>query len=326
MKKIKIIPLFLILGHLTSGQNSSDAYSFYSKKADSLLNAKNFKEAAITYSKAFESIEWKGAQIHRYNAACAWALAEMPDSAFYQLNNIATKAKYTDYVHIVIDTSLYSLHQDKRWEPLIEIIKQNKDKDDSNLNQPLVAQLDSIFIADQNCRIQIDTIERKYGWESNQMKAHIQLIQQIDSVNLIKIKGILAKYGWLGSDVIGGTGNLTFFLVIQHADLTTQQKYLPMMREAVKNGKASAQNLALLEDRVALGEGRKQTYGTQIGRDKINNTYYVLPLEDPDNVDNRRSKIGLQSMTEYLSQWQIRWDVEEYKRKLPEIEAKARPK
>lgn len=246
----------------------------------------------------------------------------MPDSAFYQLNNIATKAKYTDYVHIIIDTSLYSLHEDKRWRPLIEVIKQNKDKAESNLNQPLVAQLDSVFIADQNCRIQIDTIEKKYGWESSQMKAHIQLIHQIDSVNLIKVKTILDKYGWVGSDVIGGTGNLTLFLIIQHADFATQQKYLPIMREAVKNGKASVQNLALLEDRVALGEGRKQSYGTQVGKDEKNNTYYVLPLEDPDNVDNRRSKVGLQPIAEYLSQWQIKWNIEEYKKELPAIEAK----
>jgi hypothetical protein len=67
----------------------------------------------------------------------------------------------------------------------------------------------------------------------------------------------LDKYGWLGADVVGGQGNSTLFLVIQHSDQATQEKYLPMMREAVKNGKAQGSSLALLEDRAALGQRQK---------------------------------------------------------------------
>jgi hypothetical protein len=160
------------------------------------------------------------------------------------------------------------------------------------------------------------------------MKNHLKLINKIDSINLIKVKQILDQYGWLGADVIGSNGNLTLFLVIQHADLASQEKYLPMLREAVKNKKASASNLALLEDRVALRQGKKQIYGTQIERDKVTNSYYISPLEDPDNVDKRRAAVGLQPLGEYVKQWQIKWDVEQYKRDLPTIEAKekARPK
>lgn len=44
---------------------------------------------------------------------------------------------------------------------------------------------------------------------------------------------------------------------------------------------------------MALGEGRKQTYGSQIGFDESTNKYYVLPLEDPDRVDQRRASVGL---------------------------------
>ena len=84
------------------------------------------------------------------------------------------------------------------------------------------------------------------------MKAHWRLINEKDSINLIKIKKILDERGWLGADIIGGQGNSTLFLVIQHSDLETQLKYLPMMREAVKNGNANAISLAILEDRVAL--------------------------------------------------------------------------
>jgi len=117
---------------------------------------------------------------------------------------------------------------------------------------------------------------------------------------------LLDQYGWLGADVIGAQGNATLFLVIQHADQATQEKYLPMMREAVKNGKGQGSSLALLEDRVALRQGKKQIYGSQIGRDMGSKLYYVQPLEDPDNVDKRRAQVGLQPLAEYISQWQIK--------------------
>jgi hypothetical protein len=109
-------------------------------------------------------------------------------------------------------------------------------------------------------------------------------------------------------------------MVIQHSDLKTQQKYLPMMRTAVKEGKTEARWLALLEDRVALGEGRKQIYGSQIYLNKKTNKSYVAPLEDPDNVDKRRKEVGLDPLSHYLKQWDLIWNQEEYKKQLPELE------
>lgn len=47
---------------------------------------------------------------------------------------------------------------------------------------------------------------------------------------------------------------------------------------------------------------------------------FVLPLEDPDNVDKRRAEVGLGPLADYVKQWNIVWDVEEYKKQLPELE------
>lgn len=150
---------------------------------------------------------------------------------------IANYSNYTNYGHITTDPDLNSLHNDDRWKVLLEKIKQNKDKAEVNLNKPLVAILDSIYIEDQKYRQQIDEIEKKFGRQSNEMREHWKVINEKDSINLIKVKSILDKYGWLGTDIIGGQGNNTLFLVIQHADIETQVQYLPMMREAVKMGK-----------------------------------------------------------------------------------------
>jgi hypothetical protein len=326
MKQITFIIAFLSLTHLVFGQNAPKEYFDFVKIADSLYNAKEYRNSANKYSEAFKVNGWKGFPSDRYNAACSWSLAAVPDSAFFQLDRIATKLNYSDYGHITTDTDLNSLHNDFRWKPLLEKIKQNKDKAEANLNKPLVATLDSIYIEDQQYRQQIDGIEKKYGWESKEMKDHWKIINEKDSINIVKVKSILDKYGWLGADVVGGQGNSTLFLVIQHSDQTTQEKYLPMMREAVKNGKAKGSSLALLEDRVALGQGKRQIYGSQIGRDSETQMHYVLPLEDPDNVDKRRAEVGLGLLSEYLNYWQINWNVAQYKKDLPKLEAKTKQK
>lgn len=196
------------------------------------------------------------------------------------------------------------------------------EKPEAKLNMRLVQQLDSIFEDDQKYRMKLDEIEKRYGWESKEMKANWKAIIENDSVNLIKVKIILDNNGWLGDEIVGEKGSAALFLVIQHSNLATQEKYLPILRDAVKQGKVSGSRLALLEDRVALRQGRKQIYGTQVSRDEETNLYYVSPLEDPDNVDKRRAEVGLQPIANYVIEWQIKWDVEQYKKDLAKIEAK----
>jgi hypothetical protein len=294
-------------------------YNAFVTTADSLYRTQNYKESAIEYSKAFKTFGWKGYLVDRYNAACSWALANEVDSALFQLNIIVKKMNYKDYNDIVTDPDLTSLHSDKRWNELLEQIKSNKEKAEANLDKTLVATLDSIFNDDQNGRQQLKEVEAIYGVDSKELKAHWKMISEKDSINLIKVKTILDTRGWLGEDVVGEQGNTTLFLIIQHSDIKTQERYLPMMRQAVKNGKAKGSSLALLEDRVALRQGRMQIYGSQINRDIKTQSYYVSPLEDPDNVDKRRAEVGLQPLAEYLLNWNLVWDVEQYKKDLPGI-------
>jgi hypothetical protein len=136
------------------------------------------------------------------------------------------------------------------------------------------------------------------------------------------VSAILEGNGWLGPRQVGWKASDALFLVIQHADLPYQKKYLAMVRAAVKDGKARADELALLEDRMGLREGRRQVYGSQIYTDPKTGLWVVAPLQDPDHVDARRATVGLQPLGDYVKQWNIKWDVEEYKRDLPGLEAR----
>jgi hypothetical protein len=299
-------------------------YAQQEKDYDSLVNQafgfyeiKEYKASAEKYAEAFAAFGGKAYPADRYNAACSWALAGTPDSAFVQLLKIANDGSYANLDHITSDSDLNSLHKDKRWKKVIRQVTANKQKEEANYDKPLVAQLNKIYEDDQAYRMQIKGIQDKYGWESTQMDSLWKIIERKDSLNLIQVKHILDIRGWLGADIVGGKGNSTLFLVIQHADQKTQEQYLPMMREAVAKGNAAASSLALLEDRVALGQGKKQIYGSQIGMFRESGESYVLPLEDPDNVDKRRAEVGLGKLQDYLNNWGITWNAEEYKKHLP---------
>ena len=289
-------------------------------QAFGLYEMKDYKASAEKYAEAFVAFGGKGYPGDRYNAACSWALAGMKDSAFVQLFKITKKSGYSNLEHISSDTDLNTLHKDKRWKSVIKQVTANKEREEEKFDKPLVAKLNKIYEDDQSHRMQIDGINEKYGWKSPQMDSLWKIIGLNDSLNLIEVKKILDTRGWLGSDIVGRKGNSTLFLVIQHADQKTQEQYLPMMREAVAKGNAAASSLALLEDRVALGQGKKQVYGSQIGMFQETNENYVLPLEDPDNVDKRRESVGLGKLQDYVNYWGMTWNVEEYKLNLPRYE------
>lgn len=308
MKNILLIHFIFcfstVIGQIT------DEYSNLIAKADSLYRVKKYKESGFYFSNAFKSLGWKGSLNDRYNAACSWALAGEPDSAFVNLDRIVRLGNYIDYEQITTDSDLNILHNDSRWKPLIALIKSNKKKAEANFNKPLTRQLEQIYRDDQKYRSMVDSVQKNYGGNSKQMNSLSNTMRQNDSKNLIIVKEILDKHGWLGKDEVGENGNITLFLVIQHSDLKTQEKYLPMMKEAVKNGKASAADLALLIDRVEIGNGRPQIYGSQLTA-TINGKITLEPIIDEPNVNNRRAEVGLEPLERYLKYWDIEYKLPE---------------
>lgn len=286
-------------------QSRGTDYQSMLSKADSLYNVKDYKASAITYSAAFKLNGGNGTRNKKYNAACSWSLAGNADSAFYYLDKVSRINHYDNYEHITTDPDLNTLHADKRWPTLLTTVKKNEEVTEAKLNKPLVEKLKQILKDDQGGRLAIDSVQKKYGRNSSQLRELWKKINRRDSINLINVETILDKHGWLGPDSIGPRGVQTLFLVIQHSDIKVQEKYIQGLRDAVKKGNAFPDELALMEDRVALREGKKQIYGSQIGTDDKTGNAYIFPIEDEANVDKRRAKVGLQSLKDYARQWGI---------------------
>lgn len=302
----------------SAGFLSAQDYNALISSAEKHYNDKAYPQSVAQYKAAFK-IEKKD-PTDLYNAACSAALSGKKSQALQWLD-LAQKNGWANARHAKSDSDLNALHNTKKWPVIVANMQAELDKREANYDKPLQAELLAILDDDQNIRRQFIEAEKQYGFKDPRTDSLLQIMIKQDKINLEKVTAILDKHGWVGPDKVGGQASQALFLVIQHSELAVQQKYLPMMREAVQMKKASGSSLALLEDRVALGEGRKQTYGSQIGFDESTNKYYVLPLEDPDRVDQRRASVGLGPLADYVKRWGITWDVEAYKKQLPEIEA-----
>lgn len=192
----------------------------------------------------------------------------------------------------------------------------------SQSSESLIVVLDQIYMDDQSTRSRIRTTEDQFGRESKEMDALWKEILKRDSLNLIKVSRILDERGWPDKALIGERGTSAIFLVIQHADQGTQEKYLPLVTKAMEDGNLPSRQYAMFFDRLLLRQGKRQVYGTQLAMSKESKAPYVLPLEDPEHVDARRAQMGLNTMQQNLNRWNLTWDVEAYVKSLPAIEAK----
>lgn len=319
MKKITFLMLTtLLILSSCSGQNSGD-YTELIAEARDLYKAGKYEQSGEKYAVALASVEVSDSISHLYEAAQAWAMANEKDAAFKTLFRISDEGKYSDLGQISSDKAFHSLRTDERYMTLLTKISGNKKEAEAEFSE-IATLLETVRYDDQKYRQEMGEIQEKFGNDSEELKANLTLMHEQDSINLIKVEKILEEHGWLGWDDIGRRANAALFLVIQHADLETQEKYLPMLREAVKRGDAAPSDLALLEDRVALRQGKKQIYGSQMALDQETGEYYVSPLEDPDNVNQRRAEVGLEPIEDYVSHWDIIWDVEAHKKKGMEMD------
>ncbi len=178
-------------------------------------------------------------------------------------------------------------------------------------NDRLRAELERIQESDQRDRLNAGNYVS--GPEKDSVIAH--MVWQ-DEANLVRITAIIDSAGWLGEAEVGRKANQALFLVLQHADAKPhiQQTYLRDMREAVKEGKARTDELAMLEDRVAVNTGRPQIYGSQIGW--TDGKPFMRPIENEEKVNERRAAVGLEPLERYAERFGLVWKLPEKKERV----------
>ena len=323
--KFRIITLTTICFLLVTNVFGQDKekYTQLVKEAEALFKTKEYEQSAEKYLDAFEQLDGKAYSTDRYNAACAFALADDSESAFYHLFYLAEnpEIKYHHYWHIATDIDLDKLHGSQDWDKLMTTVRNNKNEVEGVENIKLASILDTVMLTDQRVRREYKQAIELYGYDSPEFKEKVDQVLRTDSLNMVTVGKILEEYGWPSTETVGETGSKAIFLTIQHAKLDTQLKYLPVVKKAVKEGKLEGGALAMMEDRVMLAQGKKQIYGSQIGRDSITGERYVSPMKEPEKVNERRSAVGLGPIEEYVKKYGIIWDPEKHRARVEEMEA-----
>ena len=117
--------------------------------------------------------------------------------------------------------------------------------------------------------------------------------------NAARLSAILDRCGWPGRSAVGSDGAHAAWLIVQHAigDPVLQRRSLALLRAAAAQGEAALVDVAMLEDRIRVAEGRMQRYGTQYDWDSAGEMS-PLPVESPEHVDERRRAVGLGALAD----------------------------
>lgn len=174
-----------------------------------------------------------------------------------------------------------------------EVAAQRKAHPPTHPTQPaLRAELLKMSDADQKARNAVIADGGKHA-------ASIKAMLAVDARNRPRIKQIDAKQGFPTRAQVGSDGVDAAWLLVQHADSDPafQARVLAELRPRLHDGGISAQDFALLTDRVLVAQHEPQRYGTQFKR--VGDELQADPAEDPANMDKRRLAIGLPPMADY---------------------------
>jgi hypothetical protein len=304
MRNTLLLALGLCWG--TAAQAQTTAFPVLRGQALTAYHNKQYRESAQRYEESFKVKASQPTSGDFYNAACSWALAGESTQAFQNIDR-ATTAGWDDVTHLKTDSDLNVLHADKRWAPMLRKLEARVAQAEAKLNQPLKRELAGILESDQSLRRQIAPTQEKYGPKSPQMDSLWHQMQRADARNLPRVTAIIDQYGWPGNSLVGRSGSLAAFLVIQHSDLATMQKYLPLMRTAAAKGEMAKQNLALVEDRVLTFQDKPQLYGSQYRYNAATGKPEFFPIADEAQVDERRASMGLEPLADYAKNFGLEY-------------------
>ncbi len=110
-------------------------YAKLTNRADSLYGNRNIHSAVVLYSTAFKLNNDRGKVKHRYNAACCWTMLNNKDKAFEELGRIVTGGKYHNYYQLTTDACFVPLHNDPRWNRIVEQAQKNGKAAQDQLNR-----------------------------------------------------------------------------------------------------------------------------------------------------------------------------------------------
>jgi len=187
-----------------------------------------------------------------------------------------------DYRTILRDKTRETVNSGQRLKHFINQIKLMDTVCDcvfKSYNPKLLKILDELEHNDQNLR-------NKFEKLPNAQK-------KIDSANLVIVLDLYERYGYLNRKLVGIEYEAHMFYIIQHSNLETMERFLPIIHKEIELGRLSPGVYPLLHDRINMIKGLPQEFGTQSIHNEKQDKYEFYKTIGKEKVNINRKKYGL---------------------------------
>ncbi len=157
------------------------------------------------------------------------------------------------------------------------------------VNVALAAELVALIARDDDARVRLAADGTLHDGYHPTMEA-------VHRANAARLRELVDANGWPGRAQVGAEAASAAWRIVQHAigEPVFLRAMLPLLAEAAARGDVELVEVAMLDDRIRVFEGRLQRYGTQYDWSRDGETLeLMIGVEEPDTVDARRAAIGL---------------------------------
>lgn len=160
---------------------------------------------------------------------------------------------------------------------------------------------------DQAVRAEVIRLSQQTPPAVDSLMAAYARMQEVDAENQRIVADLLERGGWPAG--ISEEASETIWLVIDHADLEMQKRWMPLIETQMEIGRVSKSSYATLLDRMLMREKRPQRYGTQTvsasrviegDSTRTEQQCWLWPVEQPERLDSLRNTMELGPIGEYL--------------------------
>lgn len=141
-----------------------------------------------------------------------------------------------------------------------------------------------------------DEIRERLARDGRLFDGYATEMELVHRRNAERLDAVIAQHGWPGRTLVGEDAASAAWRIVQHAigEPARMRAWLPLLADAAARGEADPAEVAMLDDRIRVLEGRSQRYGTQYDWDATCTQMALIgAIEEPATVDARRAAVGL---------------------------------
>jgi hypothetical protein len=166
------------------------------------------------------------------------------------------------------------------------------------LNRALQQELLDLIAEDERVREELAS-------DGSLFQGYHPQMEQLHRQNASRLREIIQQYGWPGITLVGADGEEAAWRIAQHSigEPEFMRNVLQLLQIAAEKGEAPLWQVAMMEDRIRLFEGRLQLYGTSFDWDEEGLMSPYPAIENLESVDRRREQVGLPPLKDVIARY-----------------------